>query len=87
MMERRAQGLCYNCDEKYSKNHKCEANFLLLIDEEQNDEYEQCITEDLELQDDFVDGYTISYHHCQSKVFLKQFVFKEQLMVMMFLYW
>jgi len=32
MQDRRAQGLCYNCDEKYVVDHKCASGrYLLLI--------------------------------------------------------
>lgn len=35
LQERRAQGLCYNCDEKYIPGHKCTTpKFLLLMTEE-----------------------------------------------------
>ncbi|MCI10462.1 hypothetical protein A2U01_0031555, partial [Trifolium medium] len=31
LIERREKGLCFNCDEKFSRNHRCKARFLLLI--------------------------------------------------------
>ncbi|XP_058755573.1 uncharacterized protein LOC131628770 [Vicia villosa] len=36
LQERRAQGLCFNCDEKFITGHKCSTNrfFILLADEE-----------------------------------------------------
>lgn len=35
LQEKRAQGLCYNCDEKYIPGHKCTTpKFLLLLTEE-----------------------------------------------------
>ena len=30
--ERREKGLCFNCDSKYSKGHKCNENKLFYID-------------------------------------------------------
>ena len=35
----REQGLCFNCDEKYSRGHKCASSLFLLVTEE--DEYAQ----------------------------------------------
>ena len=36
MQELRAQGLCYNCDEKFIDGHRCGPNcFLLLLMEEE----------------------------------------------------
>lgn len=36
--ERRAKGLCFNCDERYSATHDCKSQFLMLVcdDEEEN---------------------------------------------------
>jgi hypothetical protein len=31
MLERRRQGLCYNCDEPYVRGHKCQRLFYLEI--------------------------------------------------------
>lgn len=31
MMERRRQGLCYNCDEPFIRGHQCKRLFHLLI--------------------------------------------------------
>ena len=36
---RREQGLCFNCDEKYSRGHKCTSSLFLFVTEE--DEYAQ----------------------------------------------
>ncbi|XP_058761394.1 uncharacterized protein LOC131634786 [Vicia villosa] len=45
--KRRAQGLCFNCDEKFIPDHKCTAGkFLLLVDDEGGE------TEDLMVNDD-----------------------------------
>ena len=42
MQRRHAQGLCFNCDEKFAPRHKCKGPQLLLLegnyDEEENDE-------------------------------------------------
>lgn len=38
LQERRAQGLCYNCDKKYILGHKCATpKFLLLLTEEDHE--------------------------------------------------
>jgi excinuclease UvrABC ATPase subunit len=39
--ERKAKGLCFNCDNKYSKGHKCGENKLFYIDCEEEEEQEQ----------------------------------------------
>jgi hypothetical protein len=39
--ERKAKGLCFNCDNKYSKGHKCGEKKLLYIDCEEEEEQEQ----------------------------------------------
>jgi hypothetical protein len=31
MAERREKGQCFNCDERFSRNHRCKARFLLFI--------------------------------------------------------
>jgi hypothetical protein len=50
MQERRAQGLCYNCDEKYIAGHKCATRkFLLLLDDEIEDSTSAEQTEEMEL--------------------------------------
>jgi hypothetical protein len=43
MDERREKGPCFNCDNKYSKRHKCSEKKLFYIDreEEENQELEQ----------------------------------------------
>jgi hypothetical protein len=38
MDERRSKGLCFNCDSKYSKGHKCGENKLFYIDREEDEE-------------------------------------------------
>jgi hypothetical protein len=39
--ERKAKGLCFNCDNKYSKGHKCGEKKLFYIDCEEEEEQEQ----------------------------------------------
>jgi uncharacterized membrane protein len=41
MNERREKGLCFNCDSKYHKGHKCCEKKLFYIDCEENEEKEQ----------------------------------------------
>ena len=38
--EKRAKGLCYNCDSKYTKGHKCAEKKLFYIDCEEEEEKE-----------------------------------------------
>ena len=49
--ERRAKGLCFNCDRKYSKGHKCGENKLFYIecDEEEQKDQEPPQGEELEV--------------------------------------
>ena len=39
--EGRAKGLCFNCDNKYSKGHKCNENKLFYIDCEEEEPKEE----------------------------------------------
>jgi hypothetical protein len=39
--ERKVKGLCFNCDSKYSKGHKCGEKKLFYIDCEEEEEQEQ----------------------------------------------
>jgi hypothetical protein len=39
--ERKAKGLCFNCDNKYNKGHKCGEKKLFYIDCEEEEEQEQ----------------------------------------------
>jgi hypothetical protein len=41
MDERRSKGICFNCDNKYSKGHKCGERKLFYIDCEEDEEKEQ----------------------------------------------
>nr|GMD95413.1 Retrovirus-related Pol polyprotein from transposon 297 [Ipomoea batatas] len=36
--EKRAKGLCYNCDQRYTANHHCQSKFLLLLGTDDNDD-------------------------------------------------
>ncbi|RVW71121.1 Transposon Tf2-12 polyprotein [Vitis vinifera] len=38
LREKREKGLCYNCDKKYSANHRCRSKFLLLLGTDDIDE-------------------------------------------------
>ena len=48
--ERKSKGLCFNCDNKYSKGHKCHEKKLFYIDCEEEEEREQepCQDENVE---------------------------------------
>ncbi|MCH81666.1 hypothetical protein A2U01_0002457 [Trifolium medium] len=69
MAERREQGLCFNCDERFSRNHRCKARFLLLIAEDdevlesgQTEIYEE-VDHGLEIADPVaVDPAQLSFH-------------------------
>ena len=41
MDETREKGLCFNCDRKYSKGHKCGEKKLFYIDCEEDEEKEK----------------------------------------------
>jgi hypothetical protein len=41
LMEIKEKGLCFNCDSKYSKGHKCGKKKLFYIDCEEEEEQEQ----------------------------------------------
>ena len=46
--EKRAKGICYSCDSKYTKGHKCAENKLFYIDcEEEENEEETSKVEDI----------------------------------------
>jgi hypothetical protein len=51
MDERRAKGLSFNCDSKYSKGHKCSENKLLYIDCEEEEDQQSVPSQDLELKE------------------------------------
>ena len=44
--EKRAKGLCYSCDRKYTKGHKCAKKKLFYIDCEEEEENEQETTKE-----------------------------------------
>lgn len=37
LADRREKGLCFNCDERFSRTHRCKGRLLLLIEEEDSD--------------------------------------------------
>jgi hypothetical protein len=49
--ERKAKGLCFNCDSKYSKGHKCGEKKLFYIDCEEEEEQEQEPSQDENVED------------------------------------
>ena len=49
MGERRANKLCFNCDSRYSKGHKCSENKLFYIDCEDEEDQELESSQDLDL--------------------------------------
>ena len=54
--EKRAKGLCYSCDSKYTKGHKCAENklFYIYCEEEEEKEKERSKEEDI-LQEQSLD--------------------------------
>ena len=50
MDERISKGLCFNCDNKYSKGNKCSENKLFYIDCEEEEEKESEPSQDLDLE-------------------------------------
>jgi hypothetical protein len=51
MDERREKGLCFNCENKYSKGHKCGEKKLFYIDCEEEEDQELEPSQDLDLED------------------------------------
>jgi hypothetical protein len=51
MDERREKGLCFNCDNKYSKGHKCGEKKLFYIDCEEEEDQELEPSQDLDLEE------------------------------------
>ena len=39
--EKRAKGICYNCDQKWSSGHRCRSQYLLLLGTDDEDSEEQ----------------------------------------------
>ena len=48
--EKRENWLCFNCDNKYSKGHKCGENKLLYIDCEEEEPKEEESSQDEEIE-------------------------------------
>jgi hypothetical protein len=59
MDERREKGICFNCDSKYSKGHKCGENKLFYIDYEEEENWELEPPQDPDLEETTP---TISFH-------------------------
>jgi hypothetical protein len=59
MDEIREKTLCFNCDRKYSKRHKCSDKKLFYIDYEEEEDQELEPSQDLDLEDTTP---TISFH-------------------------
>eukprot|EP00253_Pinus_taeda_P009120 PITA_09120 len=55
MEEKRAKGLCYSCDSKYTKGHKCAKKKLFYIDCEEEEEKEQ----EMSKEDDILQKQTL----------------------------
>jgi hypothetical protein len=51
MDERREKGLCFNCDNKYSKGHKCSEKKLFYIDCEEEEDQELEPPQDLDIEE------------------------------------
>jgi hypothetical protein len=51
MDERRAKGLCFNCDNKYSEGHNCGEKKLFYIDYEEEEYQELELSHDPDLED------------------------------------
>jgi hypothetical protein len=49
MDERSAKGICFNCDNKYSKGHKCSEKKLFYIECEEESDKELEFLEDLDI--------------------------------------
>jgi hypothetical protein len=50
MSERRKKGLCYNCDERWSSDHRCKNRKLYLMEEVENEEAELIEIEEEEVE-------------------------------------
>ncbi|KAK8546572.1 hypothetical protein V6N12_027349 [Hibiscus sabdariffa] len=50
MQKRRAQGLCFNCDEKFTTGHRCRGSQLLILEGIDDSYGEEVIKDTLELQ-------------------------------------
>ncbi|XP_058733199.1 uncharacterized protein LOC131604800 [Vicia villosa] len=60
LQERRAQGLCFNCDEKFFTGHKCSTSrfFILVADDDMNSDLPNVEEQpEVNIEPDFVDTY------------------------------
>ncbi len=66
--EKRAKGLCFNCDSKYSRGHKCSEKKLFYIEGPSEEEEDEPISEeDRESNEESHDSQPIiSYHAISS---------------------
>ncbi|VFR00835.1 unnamed protein product [Cuscuta campestris] len=64
-MEKDAKGLCYNCDKKWSRDHKC-GRFVLMMGEEEGDDEEPDMEEEVDVTADIsslhIDLYVLQIH-------------------------
>ena len=51
MDERREKGLCFNCDNKYSKGHECSEKKVFYIDKEEEEDQGLELPQDLDLEE------------------------------------
>nr|KYP61599.1 Retrotransposable element Tf2 [Cajanus cajan]KYP61600.1 Retrotransposable element Tf2 [Cajanus cajan] len=52
MQARRDKNLCFNCDEKYTRGHRCKPQFLLLTTFDSDDAGDTAATEELQFSDE-----------------------------------
>ena len=78
MQARRDKGLCFNCDEKFSKFHKCKAKFLILLSMDASEGQEELPGNEAELDPvGLLDtSCTISYHALNGEVVPKTLRFQ-----------
>jgi len=60
--EKRAKGLCYSCDSKYTKGHKCAEKKLFYIDCEEEEEKEQEMSKSIQNRFEKSRPRHLSYH-------------------------
>jgi hypothetical protein len=47
MADRRRQGLCYNCEEKFMPGHRCKRLFMLeIVPDDYDDDYDKATAEE-----------------------------------------
>nr|GMD73853.1 Transposon Ty3-G Gag-Pol polyprotein [Ipomoea batatas] len=58
MREKREKGICYNCDQRWSNNHRCRTRFLMLMGTGDDDIEDPLLQEDTIMhgQDDIISG-------------------------------